>query len=177
MLIRPCKGSQQALELRERQARESQKLSPVSLKCLVCDHAFTVFLIPNKVYWRTGALFTTAGEKRAGALFVRHLHELRGHWRRYRKVHVICDNAKFHHDCWAVWEFGSQYGDRVVLHFLPKYAPELNPIERVGWILHDQITRNHQCKDLPELVDLALPWLADRKRFAIDAGAYPPCPS
>src|SRR5579871_1286 len=91
LLIRPCKGSQQALELRERQARESQKLSPVSLKCLVCDHAFTVFLIPNKVYWRTGALFTTAGEKRAGALFVRHLHELRGHWRRYRKVHVICD--------------------------------------------------------------------------------------
>jgi hypothetical protein len=43
------KGSQQALELRERQARESQKLSPVSLKCFVCDHAFILFLIPNKV--------------------------------------------------------------------------------------------------------------------------------
>ncbi len=63
--------------------------------------------LAGALHWRTGALFTTAGEKRAGALFVRHLHELRGHWRRYRKIHVICDNAKFHHDCWAVWEFGS----------------------------------------------------------------------
>ena len=49
-LMRLGKGSQQALELRERQARESQKLSPVSLKCFVCDHAFIVFLIPNNVY-------------------------------------------------------------------------------------------------------------------------------
>jgi hypothetical protein len=49
LLIRLGKGSQQALELRERQARESQKLSPVSLKYFVCDHAFIVFLIPEKV--------------------------------------------------------------------------------------------------------------------------------
>ena len=49
-LIRLGEGSQQALELRERQARESQKLSPVSLKCFVGDHAFILFLIPDKVY-------------------------------------------------------------------------------------------------------------------------------
>ena len=49
LLIRPWKGSQQQLELRERQARESQKLSAVGLKCLVCDHAFILFLIPEKV--------------------------------------------------------------------------------------------------------------------------------
>jgi hypothetical protein len=48
-LIRLGKGSQQTLELRERQARESQKLSPVSLKCLVRDHAAILFLIPEKV--------------------------------------------------------------------------------------------------------------------------------
>src|SRR5438105_13061418 len=39
-LIRLCKGSQQQLELRERQAREGQKLSAVGLERLVCDHAF-----------------------------------------------------------------------------------------------------------------------------------------
>jgi hypothetical protein len=49
LLICLGKGSQQALELRERQARESQKLSAVGLKSLVCDHAFILFLIPEKV--------------------------------------------------------------------------------------------------------------------------------
>lgn len=128
--------------------------------------------LAGSLHWRTGLLLTTTGAKRDGELFVRHLHDLRRRLRRYKKIHVICDNAKFHHDCWAVWEFVAKYGDRVVLHFLPKYAPELNPIERVWWILHDQITRNHQCKDLPALVDLALAWIGDRKRFAIDMAAY-----
>src|SRR5436305_6080229 len=50
LLIRLGKGSQQTLELRERQARESQKLSAVGLECLVCGHAFILFLIPDNVY-------------------------------------------------------------------------------------------------------------------------------
>src|SRR5437764_8102825 len=50
LLIRLGKGGQQALELRERQARESQTLSAVGLKCLVCDHTFILFLIPDNVY-------------------------------------------------------------------------------------------------------------------------------
>ena len=128
--------------------------------------------LAGSLHWRTGVLITTTGDKRDGKLFVRHLHDLRQRLCRYKKVHVICDNAKFHHDCWAVWEFCYQYGDRVVLHFLPKYAPELNPIERVWWVLHDRITRNHQCKDLQELVDLALAWLAGHKRFDIDDAVY-----
>jgi hypothetical protein len=28
------------------------------------------------------------------------------------------------------------------------------------------------CKDLPELVDLVLAWLADRQRFTVDDAAY-----
>ena len=128
--------------------------------------------LAGSLHWRTGLLLTTAGDQRDGALFVRHLHDLRRRLRRYKKIHVICDNAKIHHDCWAVWEFYYKYGDRVVLHFLPKYAPELNPIERVWWILHDQITRNHQCQTLQELVDLVLAWLAGRKRFEIETPAY-----
>ncbi len=128
--------------------------------------------LAGSLHWRTGKLMTTEGPKRDGSLFVRHLHDLRRRLRRYRVIHVICDNAKFHYDCWAVWEFCHQYGERVQLHFLPKYAPELNPIERVWWILHEQITRNHQCRDLQELVDLALAWLTDRKRFKIDTSAY-----
>ena len=128
--------------------------------------------LAGSLHWRTGALLTTAGDKRDGALFVAHLHELRRRLRRYRVIHVICDNAKFHTDCWAVWEFCHQYGDRVQLHFLPKYAPDLNPIERVWWRLHEAITRNHQCQSLEELVELALAWLTDRKYFKVRDKAY-----
>ena len=47
---------------------------------------------------------------------------------------------------------------RLVLHFLPKYAPETNPIERVWWHLRETITRNHKCQTLPELVQQAFDW-------------------
>ena len=61
-----------------------------------------------------------------------------------------------------------------MLRFLPKYAPDLNPIERVWWRLHEAITRNHQCQTLEELVDLALAWLTDRKYFKVQDKAYLP---
>jgi putative transposase len=128
--------------------------------------------LAGSLHWRTGVLFTTAGPKRDADLFVRHLHELRRKLRRYRKIHVICDNAKFHWDCWAVWEFVAQYGDRVVLHFLPKYAPECNPVERVWWHLREAITRNHSCQDLPELIEQVLGWLTERKSFPVEDAVY-----
>jgi transposase len=128
--------------------------------------------LAGSLSWRTGAMIVTRGPNRDGALFVRHLHDLRRRLRRYRKVHVICDNAWFHTDCWPVWEFVAKHGDRVVLHFLPKYAPDCNPIERVWWALHEQITRNHRCKDLDELVELVLGWLDDRKVFPVEDKVY-----
>jgi putative transposase len=128
--------------------------------------------LAGSLHWRTGVLFTTEGDKRDAALFVRHLHDLRRRLRRYKKIHVICDNAKFHHNCWAIWEFVARYGERVVLHFLPKYAPECNPIERVWWQLREAITRNHTCKDLPELVELVLGYLTERQSFPVEDGVY-----
>jgi putative transposase len=128
--------------------------------------------LAGSLHWRTGQLLTTYGPKRDGHLFVAHLHDLRRRLRRYQKIHVICDNAKFHHDCWAVWEFTARYGERVVLHFLPKYAPECNPIERVWWHLHEEITRNHQCQSLNELIELVLGWLCHRNPFKIEGSVY-----
>lgn len=128
--------------------------------------------LAGSLHWRTGKLFVTPGERRDGELFVRHLHDLRRRLRRYKKVHVICDNAGFHSDCWAVWEFCQRYGERVELHFLPKYAPECNPVERVWWHLHEEITRNHQCKSLAELVDLVMRWLGEREEFVVEDAVY-----
>jgi transposase len=128
--------------------------------------------LAGSLHWRTGKLLTTLGPKRDGALFVRHLQDLRRRLRRYRVIHVICDNAKFHHDCWPVWEFCYHYGDRVRLHFLPKYAPDLNPIERVWWRLHEQITRNHRCPNVEDLVDLVFQWLTERRSFKVQDSVY-----
>jgi transposase len=128
--------------------------------------------LAGSLHWRTGKLLVTRGDHRDGALFVEHLHDLRRWLRRYKKIHVICDNAGFHWNCWAVWEFCYRWGDRVVLHFLPKYAPECNPVERVWWVLHEAITRNHQCRTLEELVDLALRWLGQRDTFTVEDDVY-----
>lgn len=128
--------------------------------------------LAGSLHWRTGKLFRTSGPQRDAKLFVRHLHDLRRHLRCYKKIHVICDNAGFHWNCWEVWEFVARYGDRVVLHFLPKYAPQCNPIERVWWHLHEEITRNHQCHTLEELVELVLAWLDDRKTFTVEDSVY-----
>jgi transposase len=127
--------------------------------------------LAGSLHWRTGVLFRTVGPKRDGALFVRHLDELRHRLRRYRVIHVICDNAKFHKQG-AVAPFLKEQGGRVVLHYLPRYAPECNPIERVWWRLREAITRNHRCQSLQELVELALSWLTERKAFRVKDSVY-----
>ena len=51
----------------------------------------------GSIHWRTGQVFVTEGGPEAGprhgALFIKHLDDLRRRLRRYKKVHVICDNA------------------------------------------------------------------------------------
>jgi putative transposase len=128
--------------------------------------------LAGSLHWRTGTLIATRGPKRDGALFSRHLDELRQRLRRYKKIHLILDNAKFHYESQPLYEFLGEHSDRFVFHFLPKYAPELNAIERIWWVLHEQITRNHQCKSLEELVELVFTWLADRKRFKVEDKEY-----
>jgi transposase len=39
-----------------------------------------------------------------------------------------------------------------VLHFLPPYCPDDNRIERVWLDLHANVTRNHSCKSIEELM-------------------------
>ena len=124
--------------------------------------------------WRTGELVETLGARRNAELFARHLHELRRRFRRYRVIHVICDNARFHTAAGsrAVRAFLAEWGHRVKLHYLPAYSPQDNPIERVWWHLHEEITRNHRCADIEELVSLTLDWLDERGAFKIEGRMY-----
>jgi transposase len=128
--------------------------------------------LAGSLHWRTGALLApVTGPRRNGALVARHLEELCRRLRRYRVIHVIWDNAKIHKQCAVVDRVLARHADRIRVHFLPTYAPECNPVERVWWHLREEITRNHQCKTLEELIDQVLEWL-DGTWFIVENSIY-----
>ena len=56
-------------------------------------------------------------------------------------IHVFVDNARYHHaKLLQPWLESSER--RVKLHFLPPYAPHLNPIERLWGVMHKYVTHN-----------------------------------
>jgi putative transposase len=121
--------------------------------------------LAGSLHWRTGRLLLSApARRRNAALFIAHLDDLRRQLRGYRVIHVICDNARFH-DCRAVREFLARHPGRIVLHYLPKYAPETNPVERIWWHLHETITRNHRCRTIEELLNQVYDWAAAHNDF------------
>ena len=130
--------------------------------------------LAGSLNWRTGALILTQGlpkEGRTTALFLRHLDDVRCHLLRYGKIHVICDNARSHKSQ-AVQKYLKRWGQRIVLHYLPISAPETNPIERIWWHLHEEITRCHRCQSMEELLDLVFAWLQKRTPFVVEREVY-----
>jgi putative transposase len=131
--------------------------------------------LAGSLHWRTGELLLSEpGARRNADLFLAHLDELRRRFRRYKVIHVICDNAVFHtpERCRKVRDYLKRWGHRLRLHFLPTYAPEANPIERVWWHLREEITRNHRCKDIDELLNLIFDWLSLGSYFRIETSLY-----
>ena len=128
--------------------------------------------LAGSLHWRTGVrLAPLTGPRRNGSLVAAHLEALCARLRRYTVIHVILDNARIH-DCAAVQAVVKRQRGRLVLHYLPRYAPELNPMERVWWHLREEITRNHQCQTLEELIDLLFAWLTNRKAFTVEDSEY-----
>lgn len=128
--------------------------------------------LAGSLHWRTGRLIVSApGAQRNAALFVDHLRHLIRSLGHYRRIHVVCDNAPFH-DCRAVRRYLESTGGRIVLHFLPKYAPETNPIERTWWHLHETLTRNHRCRTIEELLAEVWAWIRNRN-LPVETSLYP----
>jgi putative transposase len=124
--------------------------------------------------WRTGRLTLTEGRPHQGRntdLFLGHLDDLRRAYRRYRVIHVICDNAK-PHSARRVREYLAAHEGRVVVHYLPAYAPETNPVERVWWHLHEEVTRNHRCPTMDDLIGMVRDWLAADSTFPVESDVY-----
>jgi putative transposase len=137
--------------------------------------------LAGSIHWRTGRVILTEGlpkEGRSAALFLRHLDDLRRAFRHYKVIHVICDNAGIHKPdkSKAVKEYLAEWAGRVVVHYLPTYAPDTNPVERVWWRLHEAVTRNHRCHTMDELLDLTFDWFATRTHFRVGTGLYSKTP-
>jgi transposase len=133
--------------------------------------------LAGSIHWRTGRVILTEGRPREGrsaALFLRHLDDLRRAFRHYRVIHVICDNAGFHKPdrSKAVKAYLAEWAGRVVVHYLPTYSPDCNPVERVWWRLHEAVTRNHRCRTIQELLDLTFDWFQERAYFRIRTNVF-----
>lgn len=109
------------------------------------------FYLAGALDVRTGRLHTTGAERKNAALFCQLLWLLASRYRRARRVHLIVDNYGIH-SARLTKSTLATLGDRIVLHFLPPYCPDANRIERVWQDLHANVTRNHRCKTLNQLL-------------------------
>jgi transposase len=113
---------------------------------------------------RTGHLVWITSERKNSGVFIAWLNQLRSVYRRYRVIHVVCDNYIIHKSkktLRAVEKLGN-----ITLHFLPPYSPEHNPIEKLWKELHANVTRNHKRKTIDRLMH-------DVEIFLVTATPYP----
>jgi transposase len=96
-------------------------------------------------------LLFVSSDRKNGDLFLALLEKLRKHHPRARRIHLVLDNYGIHSSR-RVKEYLRERGDRFCLHFLPPYCPEHNAIERLWRDLHANVTRNHRCKTIDELL-------------------------
>lgn len=89
--------------------------------------------------------------------FIAHLEDLSEIFSDSKVINVICDNANFHKSDLVQAYLKGKKG-RIKLHFLPKYSPDDNPVEKLFWRLHEAITRNHKCTSLEELLEQVYTW-------------------
>jgi putative transposase len=100
---------------------------------------------------RSREVIWVEGDRKDSWLFVRLLGKLYHHYPQARRVHVILDNYGIHDSKLVAWAL-LEAGGRIRLHPLPPYCPQHNPLERVWEDLHAEVTRNHTCPDMDELL-------------------------
>lgn len=90
------------------------------------------------------------GPSKNSTLFCKLLWRLAAMHRRAKRVHLILDNYGIHKSK-ATRRVLATLTGKVVLHFLPPYCPDHNPIERVWLDLHAAVTRNHRHANMLDL--------------------------
>ena len=113
---------------------------------------------------RTGRLTWVEADRKNSQLFILQLWQLVGRdYPQAKRIHLILDNYRIHSSLQTQAAL-ARLGGRIVLHFLPPYCPDHNRIERVWRDLHENVTRNHQCRNMKELMMEVYHWLRKRTR-------------
>lgn len=113
----------------------------------------------------TGMITWVKGERKNSLLFIAMLHKLVEAYPHVKVIHVVLDNFKIH-DSKASRAAVAALGGKVVLHWLPPYCPDHNKIERAWLDLHANVTRNHTCRDMDELMKRVVNYLIARNNRA-----------
>lgn len=110
------------------------------------------------------------GERKNSRLFIELLRKLLVEYADKKVIHVICDNYVIHGSKQTrTWL--AEHGTRFRLHFLPPYCPDDNRIERKVWReMHANVTTNHRCETIEELIDEVVHYLMTHNRRTLKAG-------
>ena len=101
----------------------------------------------------TGRLLTLTSKTFNAETFQDFLDYLMRRTYRKREIHVILDNARYHH-AKLLRPWLKQYSGDIILDYLPPYSPELNPIERVWKLTRRLCVHNRYFPSLKALVKI-----------------------
>lgn len=110
---------------------------------------------------KTRRLTWVEGTSKNSALFIQLIDQLLETHSGSFTLHVVLDNFKIHSSR-AVEAATLRWQGRIEFHFLPPYCPDHNRIERLWKDLHDNVTRNHTCRDMDELMEQTTHYLNAR---------------
>lgn len=113
----------------------------------------------NKKHYLAGALNARTGQvtyverdRKNSDLFIDQLWTLvLDDYPHAKRIHLILDNYRIHSSKRTQIALDA-LSEKVELHFLPPYCPDHNKIERVWKDLHANVTRNHTCPSMKELM-------------------------
>lgn len=114
---------------------------------------------------KTGCIEHVTGGRKNGMLFIKMLERLLKAYPTAKIIHVVLDNFRIHTSK-QVQAWMKEKGRRLRLHFLPPYCPDHNKIERQWRDLHAEVTRNHRCQTIEELMQNVERWLKEHNQRA-----------
>jgi transposase len=114
----------------------------------------------------TDRLVWARGERKNSRLFIDLLKKLLVTYPEKKVIHVMLDNFVIHSSKQTrVWL--EEFGQKFRLHFLPPYCPDDNRIERKVWReMHANVTVNHRCETMEELMVEVVYYLMSHNRQA-----------
>lgn len=106
--------------------------------------------LAGALHAQTGNVVWVEGDRKNAFLFIRLLAALQRAYRHVRQIILILDNYAIHKS--RITHCFLSHHPKFRLLFQPVYHPWVNVIERLWKQLHDNITRNHRCPTMTQLM-------------------------